>query len=120
MLCDTLPKVGKRNAVKRPLNGVLTLGWVTVESQWGSWLPRLRARWIHLGAAVLHHCVTSVLVSLVEKGSPDWAISVVSPVTFEIDIKVVHGNQLTQSQSFAVNRSGESDDPSRIHRNFPV
>lgn len=60
------------------------------------------------------------VVHLVEKGSPDWVISVVSPVTLEVDIKVVHGNQLTQSQSFAVNRSGESDNPSWIYRDFPV
>ena len=34
MLCDTLPKVGKRSPqAKRPLNGVQTLGLVTVESQ---------------------------------------------------------------------------------------
>ena len=31
--CVRPSKVGKRNAVKRPLNGVQTLGWVTVESR---------------------------------------------------------------------------------------
>jgi len=98
VLCVRLPKVGKRSPqVKRPLNGEQTLRWVTVESQGSKGSssksrPRLRVGEYHLGAAVLHHCVTSVLVSLVEKGSPDWVISVVSPVTFEIDIEVVHGN----------------------------
>ena len=32
------------------------------------------------------------VVHLVEKGSPDWVISVVSPVTLEVDIEVAHGN----------------------------
>ena len=35
MLCDTLPKVGKRSQIsaKRPLNGEQILRWVTVESK---------------------------------------------------------------------------------------
>ena len=72
MLCDTPPKVGKRSPqAKRPLNGEQTLRWVTVESQGSKGSssksrPRLRVGEYHLGAAVLHHCVTSVLVSLVD------------------------------------------------------
>ena len=46
MLCDRLPKVGKRSqlAAKRPLNGEQTLRGVTVESQEELAASRLRAR----------------------------------------------------------------------------
>ena len=64
MLCDTLPKVGKRSPqAKRPLNGVQTLGWVTVESRGCvglTTLPRLRAGEYHLAAGVPRHCYLSV------------------------------------------------------------
>jgi hypothetical protein len=41
MLCDRLPKVGKRSqlAAKCPLNGEQALRWVTVESREARELP---------------------------------------------------------------------------------